>query len=229
LLSYEWIRSKVELSALGVGGIRVETNPRTESPIVSGVLLNPLYFTHGACVMQGVDDLDKIFAMPLLGVEELSFWPTAEGIDPATVTWTIEEITEPQGISAEIQNDTLYIWGSDPSWAGYGEVTLSATAAGGASGTVTIPVTVFRDDRTLVNNKGKKEYYIPWGVELDINRIVSVEEHMRQYDKEDLGLLDRTLRFSRYKVMEELRDVDLSTQWFIEGGDHSWPNTPSLL
>jgi hypothetical protein len=156
-----------------------------------------------------VDDLDKIFAMPLLGVEELLFWPTAEGIDPATVTWTIEEITEPQGINAEIRDHTLYIWGSDPSWAGYGEVTLSATAAGGASGTVTIPVTVFRDDRTLVNNKGKKEYYIPWGVELDINRILSVEEHMRQYDKEDLGLLDRTLRFSPWRIMEYLKDVTI--------------------
>jgi len=129
LLSHEWITSEAELSAFGVGGIPVETSPTTESPTISGELLNPLYFAHGACVMQGVADLDKILAMPLLGVEELSFWPTAEGIDPGAVTWTIEQITEPEGISAEIRDDTLYIWGSDPSWAGYGDVILTAIAS----------------------------------------------------------------------------------------------------
>jgi hypothetical protein len=69
-----------------------------------------------------------------------------------------------------------------------------------------------------------KEYFVPWSPVLDINRIVSVEEHMRQYDKEDLGLLDRTVKFSRYKVMGELRDVDTSFIWFKEGnGNGQYP------
>jgi hypothetical protein len=173
--------------------------------------------------MQGVDDLDKIFAMPLLGVEELSFWPVTEDVDPATVTWTIEQITEPQGTSAEIRDDTLYIWGSDPSWAGYGEVTLSATAAGGASGTVTIPVTVFKQDKTLINKEGMKDYFVPWSPELDINRILSVEEHMRKYNK-GKGELDRTIQWAQWKKMVPRHDVDLADIWMNEYGSVAgWP------
>jgi len=215
IIETEWL-TRVAAEDEAVSGVQEDG-----SPIVSGEILNPLYFAHGACVMQGVNDPDEIFAMPLLGVEELSFWPTVEGADPADVTWTLEEITAPGGICAEIRNDTLYIWGSDSTWAGYGDVTLTATTATGSSATVTIPVAVFQSDRTLVNSQGQKDYFVPWSPELDIGRILSVEEHMRMYNKDE-GNLDRSIQWSPWKRVVFKWDIDFGGVWTCERGNERW-------
>ncbi len=174
-----------------------------DTPTVTGSLLNAAFFAHGAYVMQGVSDHAKVFALPLLGVPELSFFPTVSGADPSTVTWSVA-ISHPDGIGAEIRDSILYIWGSNASWAGYGGVTLTATA-GDTSDSVVIPVTVFRTDKTLTNPEGKKDYFVPWSPQLDINRVLSVEEHMRKYNKADAGLLDRTIRFSAWDKMRYMK------------------------
>ena len=125
----------------------------TDTPTVTGDILNPAYFAHAAYVTQGVSDRAKVFSLPLRGVPELDFLPTASGIEPASVIWSVE-ISHPEGIGAEIAGGTLFIWGNNAAWAGYGAVTLTA-ASGNASGSVTIPATVFRSDKTLVNSEGK--------------------------------------------------------------------------
>jgi len=176
----------------------------SDTPTVVGDILNPAYFAHGAYVMQGVSDRDKVFALPLRGVPELAFLPTATGMDLASVTWSLA-ISHREGIGAEIRDNTLYIWGNDPTWAGYGTVTLSALMANAQTGSVTIPVIVFRTDKTLINADGKKDYFVPWSPQLDINRVLSVEEHMRKYGKADAGLLDRTLRFSAWDKMRYVK------------------------
>ena len=208
IVGSEWLRTPPSSSGNPTAG----GSSSIDSPIVEGEPLNASYFAHGACVMQGIDDPDEIFAMPLLGVEELSFWPTSDGTDPTSVTWRIEEITTPEGISAEIRDDTLYIWGHNPTWVGYGEVILSATI-GDESVSVAIPVTVFGAGKTLVNAQGKKDYFVPWSPQLDINRILSVQEHMRTYNKDE-GNLDRTIQWSRWKKMWNLKDVTKSTFWY---------------
>jgi hypothetical protein len=179
---------------------------------LKGPEINKYYFQHPACVMQGVNDLDAIYALPLEGIPELGTGYAAIDPDSEELMWMVE--TSGPGIDAGFDNDTLYIWGTDASWAGYGHVTLKVTDETSASDSITIPVTVFKQDKTLINSEGVKEYYIPWGVELDINRILSVEEHMRQYDKDDLGLLDRTLKFSPWMKMEFLKDVTFFGDWF---------------
>jgi len=206
ITSSEWIATT---TAAAAGPMGFPTT--TATPVVAGTILNPAYFAHAAYVIQGVSDRGKVFALPLRGVPELAFLPTATGIDPASVTWSLL-ISHPEGIGAEIADDTLYIWGSNAAWAGYGAVTLTVST-GGETGSVTIPVTVFRTDKTLVNAEGKKDYFVPWSPRLDVNRILSTEEHMRQYDKPDIGLLDRTLRFSCWRLMEYLHGATL-TDWF---------------
>jgi hypothetical protein len=189
---------------------------------VKGPEINKYYFQHPAYVMQGVDNLDSIYALPLEGIPELGTGYAAIDPDSEELTWQVE--TSNSGIGAGFQEDTLYIWGADASWAGYGHVTLKVTDETSASDSITIPVTVFKQDKTLINSEGVKEYFIPWGVELDINRILSVEEHMTRYDKEDLGLLDRTLKFSPWKKMEQLKDVDTHVFWVEIGyGDGKTP------
>jgi hypothetical protein len=188
-------------------------------PTVTGELLNPAFFAHGAYVMQGVSDPAKAFAVPLLGVPELNFFPTASGIDPSTVTWSLE-VGDPKGIDAEIRSNILYIWGNSATWSGYGRVTLTATA-GGTSGSVTIPVTVFRTDRTLVNAQGKKDYFVPWSPQLDINRVISVEEHMRKYNKDE-GALDRTVQWSRYRALAFMRSVNAGGRWLNSHSLQGW-------
>jgi hypothetical protein len=204
----------IALSVLGAPGTAVTKlmgfATTTDTPTVSGDILNPAYFAHAAYVMQGVSDHDKVFALPLTGVPELAFLPTVTGRDPASVTWRLE-ISHPEGIGAEIADATLYIWGNNATWAGYGAVTLTATT-GGKTVSVTIPVTVFRTDKTLINAEGKKDYFVPWSPQLDINRILSVEEHMRKYNKDE-GQLDRSVGFSRWRVMEYRKDVDFLTIW----------------
>jgi hypothetical protein len=170
--------------------------------------INDFYFTsHPATLMQGVTDRDKIFEMPLDGIPELG---AVMGTDANgdSLEWSVE--SNHSAVDAYIQNDMLYIAATDPLWTGDTSVTVTLTDETGLEDRVNIPVVVFKTDRTRINSEGVKEYYIPWGVELDINRIVSVEEHMRQYDKEDLGLLDRTLRFSPWRIMEYLKDVTIS-------------------
>ncbi len=90
-----------------------------------------------------------------------------------------------------------------------------------------ISVAVFCNDRTLVNPQGKKDYFVPWGVILDINRILSTEEHMRKYNKPDLGLLDRTLRFSRWRPMEYMAGGIL-TFWWDERSNTSYDRNSVL-
>ena len=186
----------------------------TDTPTVAGSILNPVYFAHAAYVMQGVSDREKVFALPLRGVAELVFLPTAEGIDPAGVTWSLD-VSHPEGIGAEIAGDTLYIWGNNAAWSGYGEVTLTSST-GSATGSVTIPVTVFCSDKALINAEGKKDYFVPWSPQLDINRILSVEEHMREYNKDE-GFLDRTIRWSRWRRMDRLNDASMGTFWVLNG------------
>lgn len=181
-------------------------------PEVHGQLLNPAFFAHPAYVMQGVSERDKIFALSLQGVPELAFYPVLGDLPASSLTWT-HEVSHPAGVGAVIEDGTLYIWGSNPEWQGYGEVHLHVSAPDGRASSVTIPVVVFCSDRTLVNPDGKKDYFVPWGVILDINRILSVEEHMRQYDKPDLGLLDRTLRFSKWRAMEPWYGALVSAFW----------------
>jgi len=189
----------------------------TDVPAVTGELLNPAFFAHGAYVMQGVSDPTRVFALPLLGVPELSFFPTASGTDPSAVTWRLE-VSHPEGIGAEIRDSILYIWGKSATWTGYGAVTLTGTA-GNASGSVVIPVTVFRTDKTLINPEGKKDYFVPWAPQLDINRILSVEEHIRKYNKDE-GALDRTIRWSTWRKMEYMRGAVLFGPW-------NWETMPS--
>jgi len=200
----------------------------SDTPTVTGDLLNSPFFAHGAYVMQGVSDPAKVFALPLLGVPELNFLPTVSGTDPSTVTWRLD-VSDPEGISAEIRDSVLYVWGNNPSWSGYGTVTLSGATANAQTGSVTIPVTVFRSDKTLINSEGKKDYFVPWSPQLDINSILSVEEHMRKYNKPDIGLLDRTVRFSHWRLMEYRKDVDLSTMWLNASvTDRQWPMQSQL-
>ncbi len=191
----------------------------TATPTVTGELLNPAYFAHAAYVMQGVSDPAKVFALPLLGVPGLSFSPTASRIDPASVTWSLQ-ISHPEGIGAEIADDTLYIWGNNTAWAGYGAVTLTATTGGG-TGSVTIPVTVFRADKTLVNSEGNKDYFVPWSPQLDINRILSVEEHMRKYNKDE-GSLDRTIHWSQYRPLTFMKSVNAGCRWLNDHSLQGW-------
>jgi hypothetical protein len=201
VVEYGWLTD----SAPTLQGLPAEQ--RAEQPVVTGNLLNPDYFAHPAYVMQGVSERNAVFAMPLDGVEKLAFYPIVAGVSLKEVTWSVE-VSHPEGIGASIEDKTLYIWGNNASWAGYGEVLLQAVLGEEVS-SVTIPVTVCREDKTLINAEGKKDYFVPWSPELDINRIASVEQHMATYDKPDLGLLDRAVRFSHWRKMEHLNGANL--------------------
>ena len=202
----QWVAAPVE-AAEAASDLPMGFETTSDTPTVTGDLFNPPYFAHSACVMQGVDDPAKAFALPLLGVPELSFFPTAADVDPTTVIWRVE-VSHPNGIGAEVRDHILCVWGNNPAWSGYGTVTLAGAAASGRTGRVVIPVTVFRSDRTLVNSDGKKDYFVPWSPQLDINRILSVEEHMRKYNKDE-GTLDRTIQWSRWSRMQQLKDVQV--------------------
>jgi hypothetical protein len=127
---------------------------------VKGPKINDYYFQHSAYVMQGVDDLDSIYALPLEGIPELGTGYVAIDSDSDELSWVV--VTSDPAIGAGFQDDTLYIWGADASWSGYGSVTLSASDETGASDSIEIPVTVFRKDKTLVNPEGKEDYFVPW-------------------------------------------------------------------
>jgi hypothetical protein len=123
----EWQTAMASAPAEAAGSMRFTTT--TDTPTVTGEIVTPAYFAHAAYVMQGVSDRGNVFALPLEGVLELAFLPTADGIDPAGATWSLQ-ISHPEGIRAQIAGDTLYIWGENVTWAGYGAVTPTATASG---------------------------------------------------------------------------------------------------
>lgn len=183
------------------------SDPKAQ-PEVHGDLLNPAFFAHPAYVMQGVSERDKVSALPLHGVPELSFYPVLGEISASSLTWTFE-VSHPEGIGAAIEDGTLYIWGNNPEWQGYGEVELHVRAPDGRGSWVAIPVVVFCTNRTLVNPKGKRDYFVPWSWRLDLHRIRSVQEHMSRYGKGDDSLLDRTLRFSCWQRMPHLKGAAL--------------------
>jgi hypothetical protein len=205
VVEYEWLTS----SAAVLQGLPAEQH--LSRPVLTGNLLNPNYFSHPAYVMQGVSDRAAVFAMLLDGIEELKFYPIVDGVDLENVVWSVE-VSHPESIGACIEGNTLCIWGSNASCAGYGEVALEAVL-GDAVSSVAIPVTVFREDKTLTNSDGKKDYFVPWSPELDANRILSVEKHIRTYNKDE-GDLDRSIQWSRWKKMEYRKDVDFITLWF---------------
>ncbi len=216
VVKIEWFASPPSSARPNLGF----SDPKAK-PEVHGELLNPVFFAHPAYVMQGVSDRDEVFALPLHGVPELAFYPVLGDLPVSSLTWTFE-VSHPEGIGTAIEDGMLYIWGHNPEWQGYGEVTLHVSAPDGRTGLVEIPVVVFCSDRTLVNPQGKKDYFVPWGVILDINRILSTEEHIRQYNKPDLGLLDRTLRFSRWRPMEFMRAVNCGTHWLGPHSAYGW-------
>jgi hypothetical protein len=196
-------------------------------PLVTGALLNPEFFTHPAYVIQGTSDRDSVCAMPLDGIEELSLYPIIGGVDPESVAWSLD-VSDSDGIGAGIEDGILYIWGNDPAWAGYGEVILQATL-GDAVSSVAIPVTVFREDKTLINAEGRKDYFVPWSPELDINRILSVEEHMQTYNKDE-GDLDRSIQWSMWRRMEFEKAVELATFWENEKSSNGvWPRASQFI
>lgn len=199
--SLEWLAQDPEMPQ------SIPADQVAEKPILTGDLLNPDYFSHPAYIMQGVSDHAEIFAMPLDGIEDLGVYSVNDVSSLSDIEWSVES-SPIEGIEACIEDDTLFIWGSSSSWTGYGEVVLSAALDETVS-TVGIPVTVFQKDRTALNSSGDTEYFVPWNMQLDINRITSVEEHMANYGKPDLGLVDRSVRFSRWRKMEYLRGANL--------------------
>lgn len=217
VVEYEWLTgSTATLQGLSADQL-------ADRPIITGDLLNPDYFAHPAYVMQGVSRREAVFALPLDGIEELAFYPLVEGVDQEQVDWSVD-VSHPEGIGASIETRTLYIWGSNASWAGYGQVTLEAVL-GDAVSSVAIPVAVFREDKTLINAEGEKDYFVPWSPELDINRILSVEEHMQTYNKDE-GNLDRTIKWARWKKMERQHDVELGAMWLNSKiSPNPWPLT----
>lgn len=181
-----------------------------EEPTTAGgpPVINLYYFQHPAHVMQGAADLGAVYALPLRGIPELRTGYVAEDPDGGQLTWDVT--TSNPSIGAGFQDEILHIWGTDPGWSGQGNVTLTVTNENALTDSVAIPVTVFRDDKTLINAEGKRDYLVPWSPQLDINRILSVEEHMRTY-KKDEGQLDRSIHWSRWKRMEYRQDVDFIT------------------
>jgi hypothetical protein len=213
IVSHEWLTgSTTTLQGLPAGQLG-------DRPVVTGDLLNPDYLAHPAYVMQGVSERNAVFALPLDGIEELAFYPLVEGVDQEQVDWSVD-VSHPEGIGASIESRTLYIWGSNASWAGYGQVTLEAVL-GDAVSSVAIPVAVFREDKTLINAEGKKDYFVPWSPELDINRIGSTQNHVSAIGEPD-PLLDQGVRFSRFIPMLFLRDITFTRQWYDSSYDSSW-------
>ncbi|MEW6216947.1 MAG: hypothetical protein AB1543_04640 [Candidatus Bipolaricaulota bacterium] len=194
-------------------------DPRAR-PEVHGELLNPAFFAHPVYVMQGVSERDKVFALPLHGVPELAFYPVLGDLPAAQLTWTFG-MSHPDGIGAAIEDGTLYIWGSNPEWQGYGEVRLHVSAHDGRTSSVTIPVTVFCSDRTLVNPQGKTDYFVPWTSAKDISRVLSVTAFAGAHGR-DTDRLDRSVRWSAWTLMPMLRDFEFSPNWWNERVTHGW-------
>ena len=179
---------------------------------ITGTLLNLTYFAHPAYVMPGESDRDGIFAMPLSGIPELDFYPVRTGVSPDAASWSVE-VDDPESVDAAIEDDVLYIWASADRGVGVSAVRLTATLPSGEEGQAAIPVTVFRNDKTLAWVSGRKDYFVPWSPEIDINRIRSVRTHAETYGFEDLSRLDTTVRFSRWRPMPRLYDVEESLTW----------------
>lgn len=178
---------------------------------------NPNFFAHPAYVMQGTSDSDAIFAMPLLGVEELRTYPLLGQESLERISWNATT-DNPDLINCRIEDGVLYIWGIDPYSSGEGSVELSATVPEGDSGSILIPVTVFRRDKTLIASEGKKDYFVPWSPDLDISRIASVMQHVESEGMSDT-LLDASIRFSKYVPLPFLKDVSFERQWYAPTGN----------
>ena len=178
---------------------------------VVGDLLNPDYFTHPAYVIQGISNQEDIFAAPLDGVPEIDLHPTRVQTSCALVKWSVS-VEDPSLVDASIEDGTLYVWASTKTSTGVTSVTLCASLEDEDPSYVVIPVIVFGSDRTLSWFSGEKDYFVPWSPQLDINRILSVEEHVTQYGKDE-GFLDRSIQWSRWKPMPYLRDATISTLW----------------
>jgi len=195
---------------------------------ITGQLLNPHYFAHPAYVMQGVSDRERVFAIPLEGIPELDFYPVRRGISADQVDWSIE-VNDQGMVGADIEDGVLYIWASTASRTGAASVRLTGTVPSGEAAHAVIPVTVFRSDKTLTWFSGQKDYFVPWDCQLDINRCQSVRSHADTYGFDDLSLLDTTIRFSKWRPMPRLRDVEKSIFWDNELiTDGFWPKAAQL-
>jgi len=194
---------------------------------IIGEFLNASYFAHPAHVMQGVSDRRQVFAMPLGGIPELGLYPTRDGASSDAVHWSVA-VDAPVMIEAAIEDDVLYIWASTDCRAGVAEVTLTARLSTGEEAYAAIPVTVFRRDKTLTWLSGRKDFFVPWSPQIDISRIRSVREHAEIYGFEDLSRLDTTVRFSRWRPMPRLNDVEESIFWQNELNAHSWTKDAQL-
>ena len=194
---------------------------------ITGHLLNAAYFAHPAYVMQGVSDRESVFAMPLDGIPELDTDPVLPGVSADAVTWSIE-VDDPELIEAVIEDGTLYIWAKTDSDVGAPSATLTAEVTSGERGQVTIPVTVFRSDKTLTWSSGRKDFFIPWSPQIDVNRIRSVRTHAKTYGFADLSRLDASVRFSRWRPMPHLYDVEESVFWQNELNADNWTKSAQL-
>jgi len=181
---------------------------------VVGDLLNPDYFTHPAYVIQGISNREDVFAVPLEGVPEIDLYPTRVQTSCALVEWSVS-VEDPSLAEASIEDGTLYVWASTETSTGVTSVTLRASLEDEDPSYVVIPVIVFRSDRTLSWFSGEKDYFVPWSPRLDINRILSVEEHMKQYGKDE-GNLDRSIQWSRWWKLDDLRDATFSGIWPLD-------------
>ena len=90
------------------------------------------------------------------------------------------------------------------------EVVVEA-AIGNVVSSVRIPVAVFKDDKMLINAEEETDYFVPWVSELDVNRILLVENRMTTYGCPDTGFLDRSVRFSPWQLVEPIHEVILTT------------------
>ena len=216
VVEYEWL-TNVPAAAHSTTLPTVVSSPQA---VISGNLLNPNYFAHPAYVMQGVSDREETFAMPLDGIPELGFYPLVDSELLGGIQWSATT-DDSSLIGVRIEDDTLYIWGANPDASGYGSVVLAATLPSETQASVTIPVTVFESDRTLTNADGFVDYFVPWGWELDQNRILSVEAHAAMYGK-TTEFLDRSINWSRYMRMEPLNDVTKSLWWSNELVTNGW-------
>ncbi|MBS3788955.1 hypothetical protein KGY79_12275 [Candidatus Bipolaricaulota bacterium] len=195
---------------------------------ITGKLLNDKYFAHPAYIMQGVSERDKIFAMPLGGIAQIDFYPVRKEAWLNQVNWSVK-VDSPKMVEATIENDVLYIRSRADSNTGAASVKLAATLPAGETSQAIIPVIVFRKDKTLTWFSGEKDFFVPWDSQLDINRCKSVQSHADRYGFDDLSRLDYTIRFSNWRPMPQLRDIEKSIFWDNELVTNGfWPKAAQL-
>ena len=176
-----------------------ELNAQTNNPPI--ISLN---FPDSVIIKQNVTHRDSIFALPLV-----DFGTDADG---DSLIWTA---TTQDSIIAFLNSrlDTLYVHSQD-NWFGRGTFRIRLEDLNDGYHEKEIPVTVFKSDGTLLSKDGTKtEYYIPWHPILDLNRIAAVEKHMKQYGKDDLGLLDKKIHWSRWKKLKFMKGAHNGSGW----------------